>query len=309
MVGVSPGEPRIRSSELTSDDRQLWCSLFYLVPFYCEVLKLCKFALSFSLTNSLNICLSSNSRDSAVVDLQKRCTRSSSVLRLSSDQDQSQGSLSRKVGSVKCSNGIKSHTVCKRKEVKECSINLSLSKFPLELTSKLEISAEEVVSCYELPEILDKFSGCPYCLGIETQASSSDSHLKEASKRREDGTGNFLYYPTVMEFQQNNLEHFQTHWSKGHPVIVRSVLKRGSSLNWDPVAMFCCYLMNSNSKTGNNTDCMDWFEVSCLCSVMLLVLIFLELNTLWSLNWSVSYSMTGRDWCKAIFFGVFEREN
>nr|ADQ37351.1 unknown [Arabidopsis lyrata] len=222
----NPAKPQLQSSDLTSDDRQL-----------C------------------------NGRGSGIVDLQRRCTRSSSVLRLSSDQDQSQESLSRKAGSIKCSNGLKSLTVCKRKEVKGCSNNLSLSLFPLELTSKLEISAEEVVSCYELPEILDKFSGCPFCIGIETQSSSSDSHLKEASKRREDGTGNFLYYPTVMDFHQNNLEHFQTHWSKGHPVIVRSVLKRGSRLNWDPVAMFCCYLMNRNSKTGNSSDCMDWFEV------------------------------------------------
>ncbi|CAD5328614.1 unnamed protein product [Arabidopsis thaliana] len=191
----NPAEPQIHSSELTSDDRQ-----------------------------------PCNGRDFAVVDLQRMCTRSSSVLRLNSDQDQSQGSLSRKVGSVKCSNGIKSPKVCKRKEVKGCSNNLFLSLFPLELTSKLEISAEEVVSCYELPEILDKYSGCPFCIGMETQSSSSDSHLKEASKTREDGT-------------------------------VRSVIKSGSSLNWDPVALFCHYLMNRNSKTGNTTDCMDWFEV------------------------------------------------
>ncbi|XP_024005345.1 lysine-specific demethylase JMJ25 isoform X2 [Eutrema salsugineum] len=238
----NPAGPRIHSAESTSDDPQL-CS-----------------------------------RDSTVVDLGKRCRRRSSVLRLSSDQDRSQGSLSKKVGTVQCSNGIKSYkpplsnawdqslkealTDCKWKQVKGCSNNLSLkSLFSLDLTRKLEISAEEIVSCYELPEILDKFSGCPFCLGVEKQSSSSDNHLKEASRRREDGTSNFLYYPTVMDFQQNNLEHFQTHWSKGHPVIVRSVLKGGSSLDWDPVAMFCSYLMNRNSITGNTTDCMDWFEV------------------------------------------------
>ncbi|KAL0727373.1 hypothetical protein Bca4012_023466 [Brassica carinata] len=198
---------------------------------------------------------------------------------LSSDQDRSQGSLSRKVGLVKYSNGIESSKPplsnardqslkealkdCKVKEVEGCRSNLSLrSLYSLELTRKLEISAEEIVSCYELPEILDRYLGCPFCLGREKQFGSSiDSHLKEASRRCEDITGNFLYYPTVMDFQQNNLEHFQTHWSKGHPVIVRSVLKGGSTLNWDPVAMFCSYLRNSNRKTGNTTDCMDWFEV------------------------------------------------
>ncbi|XP_018460844.1 lysine-specific demethylase JMJ28 isoform X2 [Raphanus sativus] len=240
--GGNLDERQFHSSELTSDDQQPCC-------------------------------------DSAIVDSQKNCTCSSSVLRRSSDGDRSQGSLSRKVGLVKYSNGIESGkpplsdawdqslkealTDCKLKEVKGRRNNLSLrSLYSLELTRKLETSAEEIVSCYELPEVLDRYLGCPFCLGREKQsANSTDSHLKEASRRCDDVTGNFLYYPTVMGFQQNNLEHFQTHWSKGHPVIVRSVLKGGSTLNWDPVAMFCSYLRNSNRKIGNITDCMDWFEV------------------------------------------------
>ncbi|KAL0890007.1 hypothetical protein Bca101_013990 [Brassica carinata] len=235
-------EPQIHSSDLTSDDQQL-----------------CR-------------------RDSAVVDSQKMCTRSSSVLRLSSDKDRSQGSLSKKIGLVKCSNGIESCKPplsnaccqslknglidCEREEVKGCSNELSLkSLFSLEFTSKLEMSAEEIVSCYELPETLDKYLRCPFCLGKEKPSTSNDIRLKEASRRRENSTDNFLYYPTVMDFQQNNLEHFQTHWSKGHPVIVRSVLKGGSNLNWDPIALFCSYLKKSNSKTGNAADGVDWFEV------------------------------------------------
>ncbi|CAH8345638.1 unnamed protein product [Eruca vesicaria subsp. sativa] len=237
--GRNLDERQIHSSESTSDDQQLCC-------------------------------------DSAIVDSQNNCTCSSPVLRLSSDQDRSQESLSRKFGLVKYSNGIES---CKPplsiardqslmdgklKEVKGCRNNLSLrSLYSLELTSKLEISAEEIVSCYELPEILDRYLECPFCLGREKQSnnSSGDSHLKEASRRSEDVTGNFLYYPTVTDFQQNNFEHFQTHWSKGHPVIVRSVLKGGASLNWDPVAMFCSYLRNSNRKNAYTTDCIDWFEI------------------------------------------------
>nr|AGN12868.1 putative protein binding/transcription factor/zinc ion binding protein [Leavenworthia alabamica] len=216
-------EPQSHSSELTSDDERPCSSV------------------------------------SAVVDLQKRFKRRSSVLRLSSHQDPGHGSFSRMVGSVKCLNGMKS---CKRNQLlKEALTDCWQNEVTLELTSKLEISAEEIVSSYDLPEILDKFSGCPFCLGMETQSTSRDSDLKEASKRREDRTSNFLYYPTLMDFQQNNLEHFQTHWNKGHPVIVRSVLKGGSRLNWNPVAMFCSYLTNKNSKTGNNTDYMDWFEV------------------------------------------------
>ncbi|KAJ0263528.1 hypothetical protein HA466_0038680 [Hirschfeldia incana] len=238
--GLCIAEPHILCSDLTSDDHQL-CS-----------------------------------RDPAVV---KMSTRSSSVLRLSSDKDRSQGSLSKKSGLVKCSNGIIESCKpllsnacdqsqrnglidCKREEVKDCSNNLSLrTLFSLEFTSKLEISAEEIVSCYELPETLDKHLRCPFCLGKEKPSTSSDSCLKESSRRRGNASDNFLYYPTVKDLQQNNLEHFQTHWSKGHPVIVRSVLEGGSNLNWDPIALFCSHLKKSNSKTGNTVDSIDWFEV------------------------------------------------
>uniref|UniRef100_A0A0D3DFH2 Uncharacterized protein n=2 Tax=Brassica TaxID=3705 RepID=A0A0D3DFH2_BRAOL len=93
----------------------------------------------------------------------------------------SQGSLSKKSGLDKCSYGIiesckpslsnacdqslkKALIDCsKREEIKECSNNLSLrTLFSLEFTSKLEISAEEIVSCYELPESLDKHLQCPH---------------------------------------------------------------------------------------------------------------------------------------------------
>ena len=93
----------------------------------------------------------------------------------------SQGSLSKKSGLDKCSYGIiesckpslsnacdqslkKALIDCsKREEIKECSNNLSLrTLFSLEFTSKLEISAEEIVSCYELPESLDKHLQCPF---------------------------------------------------------------------------------------------------------------------------------------------------
>ena len=161
-----------------------------------------------------------------------------------------------------------------------------------------------------MPEVLDRYLRCPFCPGREKQSgNSNDNHLKEASRRCEDVTGNFLYYPTAMDFQQNNLEHFQTHWSKGHPVIVRSVLKGGSSLNWDPVAMFCNYLRNSNRKTGNTTDCMDWFEVSDFCSVTVNPALSLcGFIPFWFLIGMLLYSMTGRNWGKASFFGLFERE-
>lgn len=92
-------------------------------------------------------------------------------------------------------------------------------------------------------------------------------HLQEATVR-EDSNDNYLYYPTLQEVHGDNLEHFQKHWGKGHPVVVRDVLQTTSDLSWDPVVMFCTYLERNIARYENNKDlleaknCLDWCEVS-----------------------------------------------
>ncbi|OMO65023.1 hypothetical protein COLO4_31627 [Corchorus olitorius] len=90
--------------------------------------------------------------------------------------------------------------------------------------------------------------------------------LQEAA-RRDNSNDNFLFYPSVMNIHGDSLEHFQKHWGKGHPVIVRNVLQDTSDLSWDPIFLFCSYLKNSLTKSENEeeltkaTGCSDWFEV------------------------------------------------
>ncbi|PON49333.1 WRC domain containing protein [Parasponia andersonii] len=137
--------------------------------------------------------------------------------------------------------------------------------FPLNWTKDLEVSAEEIVCSYDVPETSDISSGCSLCLGMDQKAEGR-KHLQEAAVR-EDSSDNFLYYPTLRDVHGDNLEHFQKHWLKGHPVIVRNVLQATSRLSWDPVLMFCTYLERSISKYKSNKDlcevssCLDWCEV------------------------------------------------
>ena len=138
---------------------------------------------------------------------------------------------------------------------------------PLRWFKELEISAEEIVGSYELPEAFDTFSCCSLCPGTDYEAEGL-KQLQEAS-RRENSNDNFLFYPIIMNIHGDNLEHFQKHWGKGHPVIVRNVLQHASDLSWDPVFLFCSYLKNSVAKSENEelakaTGCLDWFEVSFL---------------------------------------------
>jgi lysine-specific demethylase 3 len=100
--------------------------------------------------------------------------------------------------------------------------------------------------------------------------SNGIEQLQEAAAR-EDSGDNLLYYPTIIDVRSDNLEHFQKHWGRGQPVIVRNVLQSTSDLSWDPIVMFCNYLKNNaaRSQNGQATDCSDWFEVSVFLSHVL----------------------------------------
>lgn len=137
--------------------------------------------------------------------------------------------------------------------------------FPLTWTKELEESAEEIVCSYDFPETSDISSGCSLCLG-KGQKAEEIEQLQEAAVR-EDSNDNFLYHPTLMSIHLENVEHFQKHWSIGHPVIVRNVLQTAMHLSWDPVLMFCTYLERSIASYENSRDlcdtsnCLDWCEV------------------------------------------------
>lgn len=138
--------------------------------------------------------------------------------------------------------------------------------FPLDWTKMLELSAEEIVCSYDLPEISDLSSRCSLCLPMGHEDSGLEQ-LREAVAR-EYSNDSFLYNPTLLESHNDNLEHFQKHWAKGHPIIVRNVLQSASELSWDPIVMFCTYLENSIAKfeddkeQTNSSSCLDWCEVS-----------------------------------------------
>ncbi|KAK1304142.1 hypothetical protein QJS10_CPB11g01048 [Acorus calamus] len=136
--------------------------------------------------------------------------------------------------------------------------------FPLNWTQKLEVHAEQIACSYDLPEVFDVSSSCSFC-GIDGK-EGTNARLREASSR-EGSTDNYLYCPSLQDTQDEDIEHFQKHWSKGQPVIVRDVLQNPSNLSWEPMTMFRPFLQRGCSEPGNDmelvkaTDCMDWSEV------------------------------------------------
>ncbi|KAL6201103.1 hypothetical protein ACLB2K_024818 [Fragaria x ananassa] len=156
---------------------------------------------------------------------------------------------------------------CPPKEFGGCGDNFLDLRcfFPLSWIKELEVSAEEIVCSYEFPETSDMSLSCPLCLDTDQNVNGL-RQLQEAALR-ETSNDNHLFYPTLLDIHGDNIEHFQKHWSKGHPVIVRDVLRTTSELSWDPVFLFCTYLERSVARYENNKNsqeaihCLDWCEV------------------------------------------------
>ncbi|XP_063942001.1 lysine-specific demethylase JMJ28 isoform X2 [Daucus carota subsp. sativus] len=142
--------------------------------------------------------------------------------------------------------------------------NLELrSVFPFGWLNELQSSVEEIVDSYVLPKTPDYGPQCSICR--KTDHRVNRIRLLQETARRTDPSDNFLYYPTVQDLRIENLEHFQKHWGKGHPVILRNLIKSTSKLSWDPFIMFYNFLglENSNHQNYNikSNNCLDWCEV------------------------------------------------
>ncbi|XP_075513746.1 lysine-specific demethylase JMJ28-like isoform X1 [Primulina tabacum] len=145
------------------------------------------------------------------------------------------------------------------------SSNLDLKcVYPCTWNRDLEVRAEEMLRLYHLPETADFSLCCSRCQDISHK--DGDAKVQKGSYRKLGYQDNYLYCPSIHDMRDESPEHFQSHWTKGQPVVVRNVLRRTSSLCWDPVIMFSSYMENKISEhcIENDmkvTNCIDWCEV------------------------------------------------
>ncbi|KAL2921821.1 Lysine-specific demethylase JMJ25 [Bienertia sinuspersici] len=119
---------------------------------------------------------------------------------------------------------------------------------------------DEVTGDYHLPQT-DSSQECPTCLS--TQRSASET-IKAAS--REKTHDNHLYCPSAINIDEVEIDHFQMHWMRGEPVVVRDVFKEGSGLSWEPMVMWRAFrgakkIMKEDTLNVKAIDCLDWCEV------------------------------------------------
>ncbi|KAJ8647439.1 hypothetical protein MRB53_000462 [Persea americana] len=140
--------------------------------------------------------------------------------------------------------------------------------FSEEWLKELEEKAQELVCKNKSPEVPDVSSSCS-CFNDAGQVDVDNVNLRKTACR-EDSSDNHLYCPTARDVQHGDLYHFQKHWIKGEPVIVRNVLESAHGLSWEPMVMWRAFRETWKSKTAKNgsnflavtaIDCLKLNEV------------------------------------------------
>ncbi|XP_015573214.2 lysine-specific demethylase JMJ25 isoform X1 [Ricinus communis] len=137
--------------------------------------------------------------------------------------------------------------------------------FEANMVKELIKNTEELIINYKPPDT-DSFQGCYLCRPF----SSTDCIMKDFEVRkaadREKSDDNFLYCPNALWLGDNEIEHFQMHWMRGEPVIVRNVLDKTSGLSWEPMVMWRALrgakkILKEEAQRVKAIDCLDWCEV------------------------------------------------
>jgi lysine-specific demethylase 3 len=113
-------------------------------------------------------------------------------------------------------------------------------------------------------------------LGIcDTEQASLTCKCNEAGEGvlrraafREGSEDNYLYCPAskdILEYEE--LFHFQKHWVKGEPVIVRDVLEETTHLSWEPMVMWRALCENVDSDISSKMSEVKAIDCLACCEV------------------------------------------
>lgn len=116
----------------------------------------------------------------------------------------------------------------------------------------------------EVENLVKANSSASETRSVEEQCPCNSKNRRKAASRS-DSDDNYLFCPSS-DIQEGHLEHFQTHWRMGEPVVVSNVLELTSGLSWEPMVMWRAF-RNILIKEGSSdlvvtaVDCLDWCEV------------------------------------------------
>ena len=155
--------------------------------------------------------------------------------------------------------------LCPPKELGGCGNGLLELRhmFPVDISEMLK-KTEEVLTCNagNFPAIDSKGCSCMHSIGDQ---DVEDGNSRKAASR-EDSDDNYLYCPAAVDIQQQDLKHFQWHWSRAEPIIVTDVLETTTGLSWEPMVMWRACRQLKHPKHSRHLEvrainCLDWCEV------------------------------------------------
>ncbi|GAB2233589.1 hypothetical protein Drorol1_Dr00002815 [Drosera rotundifolia] len=138
------------------------------------------------------------------------------------------------------------------------------SMFPTDVTKLTE------EACDILAKFGDQPTGklpqeCCSCMSSSSGGVSSSCNVRKASSR-DDSDDNHLFCPAAIDIGAKDLKHFQWHWARAEPVIVRNVLELTTGLSWEPLVMWRAFRQVTNLNHSQQLDvkaihCLDFCEV------------------------------------------------
>lgn len=138
--------------------------------------------------------------------------------------------------------------------------------FQEDQVSELLARAEQMAKKYKFEDASEIPEEWCSCLKSADGSNVTGDNLRKAAFRK-DSEDNFLYCPKAVELNSADHKHFQCHWVKGEPVIVRNVLETTLGLSWEPMVMWRAFrqikhLNHPLLLNVNAINCLDWCEVS-----------------------------------------------
>ncbi|XLR26642.1 hypothetical protein S83_054542 [Arachis hypogaea] len=130
---------------------------------------------------------------------------------------------------------------------------------------KLLNNAEDLTRDYTPPDV-DITEKCSLCQKNTIEGKTNLEARRAAF--RDDDNDNFIYSSNARDISDDEIEHFQRHWMRGEPVVVRNILDKTSGLSWEPMVMWRA-LRETGSKVRfkdetrsvEAIDCFDWCGV------------------------------------------------
>ncbi|XP_006391906.2 lysine-specific demethylase JMJ25 isoform X2 [Eutrema salsugineum] len=159
--------------------------------------------------------------------------------------------------SAKWNVGFNGSITCAPKELGGCGDSMLELKriLPENFLARLEQKAETFLASYKKS---------PGVLNCRCSALETDMTRKAAS--RTSSSDNYLFCPESRGvLKEEELLHFQEHWAKGEPVIVRNALDNTPGLSWEPMVMWRALCENVVSSTAN-TKMSEVKAIDCLAN-------------------------------------------